>query len=98
MGKNGPNATFNLFFLGWVGLGGEFVGFIITFRCFLTQHSLKSQTPYLCYFLDRVGYRLLLYFLDRVGYRSLHYFLDRDGYRPLRYFLDRIGYRPLRYP
>ena len=35
MGKAGPNATFNLFFLGlgwpWVG---EFVGFIIVFDMF----------------------------------------------------------------
>ena len=39
--KSGPNATFNLIFLGlswpWVG---EFVGFIITFTCFPAQHSL----------------------------------------------------------
>ena len=40
MGKSGPHATFNLFFLGlgwpWVG---EFVGFIIIFTCFPTQHN-----------------------------------------------------------
>ena len=40
MGKSGPNATFNLFFLGlgWPW-GREFVGFII-FTCFPTQHNL----------------------------------------------------------
>ena len=41
VGKSGPNATLNLFFLGlgwpWVG---EFVGFIVTFTCFQTQNSL----------------------------------------------------------
>ena len=40
--KSDPNATFNLFFLGfgwpWVG---EFVGFIIIFVCFPTQHHYK---------------------------------------------------------
>ena len=46
-GKSGPNATFNLIFLGlgwrWVG---EFVGFIIIFTCFLnpTQFGIW-QTP-----------------------------------------------------
>ena len=49
MGKNGPNATFNLIFLGlgwpWVG---ELVGFIIILVCFPTQPCFgKSQTP--CY-------------------------------------------------
>ena len=51
MGKSGPNATFNLIFLGlgwpWVG---EFDGFItITSICFPTQQNLVpgiSQTPY----------------------------------------------------
>ena len=44
MGKSGPNATFNLFFLGlgwpWVG---EFVGFKKIFRCFPTQHTLVDR-------------------------------------------------------
>ena len=41
LGKSGPNATCNLFFLlGWVGLGlGGFVGFMIVV-CFPTQHNL----------------------------------------------------------
>ena len=38
------NATFNLFFLGlgwpWVG---EFVGFILIFTCFPTQHNLVNR-------------------------------------------------------
>ena len=47
VGKSGPIATFNLFFLGlgwpWVG---EFVGFIIILTCFPTQQNLvKSQAP-----------------------------------------------------
>ena len=41
VGKSGPHATFNLFFLGlgwpWVG---EFDGFIIIFICFATQHNV----------------------------------------------------------
>ena len=44
MGKSGPNATFNLFFLGldwpWAG---EFVGFIIILICFPTQHNLVNR-------------------------------------------------------
>ena len=49
MGKSGPIATFNLFFIGlgwpWVG---EFVGFIIIFTCFPTQHNFgKSQNTVL---------------------------------------------------
>ena len=44
VGKSGPNATFNLIFLGlgwpWVG---EFVGFIIVFTCVPTQHSLVNR-------------------------------------------------------
>ena len=44
VGKSGPNATFNLFFLGlgwpWVG---EFVGFIIIFICFPTQQNLVNR-------------------------------------------------------
>ena len=47
VGKSGPIATFNLFFLGlgwpWVG---EFVGFTITYTCFLNQHNLVCRkTP-----------------------------------------------------
>ena len=42
--KRGPNATFNLFFLGlgwpWVG---EFVGFIVKFRYFPTQPNLVNR-------------------------------------------------------
>ena len=49
VGKSGPNAKFNLIFLGlgwpWVG---EFVGFIVIFICFPTQEFGVSQTPY-CY-------------------------------------------------
>ena len=41
VGKSGPIATFNPNFLGlgwpWVG---EFVGFMIMFTCFPTQHNL----------------------------------------------------------
>ena len=41
VGKSGPNATFNLIFLGlgwpWVG---EFDGFIVIFVCFPTQQNL----------------------------------------------------------
>ena len=41
MGKSGPNATFNLIFLGlgwpWVG---EFDGFIVILSCFSRQHHL----------------------------------------------------------
>ena len=47
MGKTGPNATFNLFFLrlGWPWVG-EFVGFITIFICVPTQHKFGiSQTP-----------------------------------------------------
>ena len=44
VGKSGPNATFNLFFLGsgwpWVG---EFVGFIKIFKCFPTQQDLANH-------------------------------------------------------
>ena len=48
VGKSGPNATFNLVFLGlgwpWVR---EFVGFIVTFILFPTQHNFgKSLSPY----------------------------------------------------
>ena len=43
--KSGPNATFNLFFLGlgWPRVG-EFVGFIMAFICFTTQHNLVYRT------------------------------------------------------
>ena len=41
VGKSGPNATFNLFFLGlgwpWIG---EFVGFIMILTCFPSEQSL----------------------------------------------------------
>ena len=44
MGKSGPNAIFNLIFLGlgwpWVV---EFVGFIIIFICFPTQQNLVNR-------------------------------------------------------
>ena len=44
VGKNGPNATFNLIFIGldwpWVG---EFDGFIIIFTCFPTQQNLVNR-------------------------------------------------------
>ena len=44
VGKSGPNATFNLSFLGlgwpWVG---EFVGFIIIFAGFPTQQNLVCR-------------------------------------------------------
>ena len=45
MGKSGPSASFNLFFhwLGWPWVG-EFVGFIIIFICFPTQHNLVYRT------------------------------------------------------
>ena len=47
---------FNLVFLGlgWPSVG-EFVGFLIIVRCFLTQKNLvKSQTPYCCCCCDAV--------------------------------------------
>ena len=44
VGKSGPNASCNLFFLGlgwpWVG---EFVGFIIIFICFRTQQNMVNR-------------------------------------------------------
>ena len=41
VGKSGPNATLNLFFvgLGWPW-AGEFVGFITIFTCLPTQQNL----------------------------------------------------------
>ena len=41
IGKSGPIATFNLLFLelGWPWVG-EFVGFVLKFKCFPTQHKL----------------------------------------------------------
>ena len=52
VGKSGPNATFDLILLG-LGLGwpwvGDFVGFIIIFICFPTQHNLViSKHPSGC--------------------------------------------------
>ena len=48
MGKSGPNATLNLFFLGlgwrWVG---ESVGFILLFMFFNPTEFGESQKPYL---------------------------------------------------
>ena len=47
VGKSGPNATFNLIFvgLGWPRVG-EFVGFIIIFICFPTQcNSANRKHP-----------------------------------------------------
>ena len=48
VGKSGPNATFNLFFLGlgwpWVG---EFVGFMIIFNMLFNPTEFgRTQTPY----------------------------------------------------
>ena len=44
VGKSGPNATFCLVFLGWVGLGlGSFVGFITMVICFPTQQNLVNR-------------------------------------------------------
>ena len=44
LGKSGPNATFDLNFLGlgwpWVG---EFVGFMIIFTCFPSQQKLVNR-------------------------------------------------------
>ena len=44
VGKSGPNANFNLVFLGlgwpWVG---EFDGFMIIFTCFPTHHNLINN-------------------------------------------------------
>ena len=59
VGKRGPNATFNPFFLrlGWPWVG-EFVGFTITFIYFPTQQNFVSQTPYLI--------QMVLLFRDRV--------------------------------
>ena len=44
VGKSAPTATFNLIFLGlgWPGVE-EFVGFIIIFICFPTQHNLVNR-------------------------------------------------------
>ena len=44
VGKSGPNATFNLIFLGlgWPRVGG-FVGLIIMFRCFPNQQNLVNR-------------------------------------------------------
>ena len=53
--KSGPNATFNLFFLGsgwpWVG---EFVGFILVFICFPTQQNLVNCKHPIGAVLERV--------------------------------------------
>ena len=47
VGKSGPNATFNLIFLGlgwpWVG---EFVGFMIIFICFPIQKNTLILVVY----------------------------------------------------
>ena len=45
MGKSGPNAIFNLFFLGWLSWPwvGEFVGYIIIFTCFPTQQNVVHR-------------------------------------------------------
>ena len=44
VGKSGPNATFNLIFLGlgWPRVG-EFDGFFIIFICFPTQQNLVNR-------------------------------------------------------
>ena len=44
VGKSAPTATFNLIFLGlgWAWIG-EFVGFIIIFISFPTQHNLVNR-------------------------------------------------------
>ena len=62
VGKSGPNAAFDLIFLGlrwpWVG---EFVGFIIAFTCFPTQQNLVNRKHPLSFAITFTGTCLRLY-------------------------------------
>ena len=64
VGKSGPTATCNLFFLGlgwpWVG---EFVGFIIISICFLTQQNLVKRK-------HRINIVLRYYLIPGTYYRT----------------------------